>query len=314
MTLHQPEPNAFSPWFLGAPLYMPAHRLDLMDIANGEKLPMLRSMIFCTEDAVSHTEVDSSLRHLGLCLQGFRNIPQRFRFIRARNPEILARLLDLTDIEKIDGFVLPKFNEDNFHAYFDQLQGTSFQVMPTLETKDVFDFNAMSALRQGLLQNDIFPRILMLRIGGNDLMNLLGIRRPRTLTLYETPLGNVISQLVTVFKPYGFSLSAPVFEYLDDTVTLQKEIKQDLAYGLTGKTAIHPSQVKFIQDEYAVDVEDYEMAMSLTDKTAPAVFKMHNAMCEVATHQQWAESIINRQMCYGVNMPATLDEYSGFLV
>jgi len=88
---------------------------------------------FCTEDAVSHAEVDSSLRHLGLCLQGFRDTPTRFRFIRARNPEILARLLDLPDIEKVDGFVLPKFNEANFHAYFDQLQGTPFKVMPTLE-------------------------------------------------------------------------------------------------------------------------------------------------------------------------------------
>jgi len=303
-------PEPFSPWFLGAPLYMPAHRLDLMDIANGEKRPSLRSMIFCTEDAVAYSEIDSSLRHLALCLQGFRDTPNRFRFIRARNPEILARLLDLPGIEKIDGFVLPKFNEDVFHAYFDQLQGTSFKVMPTLETKEVFDSTAMRALRQGLLQDDIFPRILMLRIGGNDLMNLLGIRRPRSLTLYDTPMGNVISQLVTVFKPYDFSLSAPVFEYLDDTVTLLKEIELDLAHGLTGKTAIHPGQVPAIEAAYAVDKEDYEMALSLSAREAPAVFRMHNAMCEVATHQQWSKAIINRQVCYGVNMSMPLDTYA----
>lgn len=303
-------PEPFSPWLLGAPLYMPAHRLDLMDIANGEKLPSLRSMIFCTEDAVSHNEIDSSLRHLGLCLQGFRTTPNRFRFIRARNPGILARLLDLPCIEKIDGFVLPKFNEAVFHAYFDQLQGTSFKVMPTLETQEVFDCAAMRALRQGLLQDDIFSRILMLRIGGNDLMNLLGLRRPRSLTLYDTPMGNVISQLVTIFKPYGFSLSAPVFEYLDDTATLFKELNLDLAHGLTGKTAIHPDQVPAIETAYAVDKEDYEMALSLCDRDAPAVFRMHDAMCEVATHQQWSKAIINRQACYGVKMPMPLDAYA----
>jgi citrate lyase beta subunit len=306
---HAVAPKVFSPWFLGAPLYMPAHRRDIIEIANGEKHPSLRSMIFCTEDAVSHTEVDSSLRHLGLCLQGFREAPQRFRFIRARSPEILARLLELPDIKKIDGFVLPKFNEDVFNAYFDQLQGTSFKVMPTLETKDVFDFNAMTALRQGLLQADIFPKILMLRIGGNDLMNLLGLRRPRLLTLYETPLGNVISQLVTIFKPYGFSLSAPVFEYLNDTATLQKEIQLDLAYGLVGKTAIHPDQVLTIETGYAVEADDYEMALSLNNQAAPAVFRMHNAMCEVATHQQWGESIMNRQLCYGIKNDLPLKEY-----
>ncbi len=293
------QPKSFSPWCLGASLYMPAHRRDLMDCANGEKLQALRSMIFCTEDAVADTEVDSSLRHLGLCLQGFKDAPHRFRFIRARNPEILARLLALPDIEKVDGFVLPKFNASNFHAYFDQLQGTSFKVMPTLETRDVFDAGAMRDLRQALAQDAIFARILMLRIGGNDLMNLLGIRRPRAMTLYETPLGHVIAQLVTVFKPYGFSLAAPVFEYLDDAATLQKEIRLDLAHGLIGKTAIHPTQVPVIEAMYGVDHEDYEMAMALNQSSAPAVFRMHNAMCEVETHKQWGRDIIDRRQHYG---------------
>lgn len=301
MTRQHPISNKpFSPWLLGSPLYMPGNRRDILDCANGEKYSMLRSMIFCTEDAISPADADSCVRHLGLCLQGFKDSPKRFRFIRARNPEILTRLLDLPGIEKINGFVLPKFNINVFHAYFDQLQGTPFKVMPTLETKDVFDQQAMIELRQALLQDTIFPRILMLRIGGNDLMNLLGLRRPRFLTLYETPIGSVITQLVTTFKPYGFSLSAPVFEYLDDTATLQKEIHRDLAHGLTGKTAIHPAQVASIESCYAVDLEDYEMALSIIDHAAPAVFKMHNAMCEVATHQHWAEDIINRFMCYGI--------------
>jgi citrate lyase beta subunit len=259
---------------------------------------------------VSRVDVESCVRHIGLCLQGFRDSSHRFRFIRARNPEILARLLDLPDIEKVDGFVLPKFNENVFHAYFDQLKDTPFKVMPTLETREVFDFNAMNELRVGLSQDDIAKRILMLRIGGNDLMNLLGIRRPRSFTLYETPIGSVIAQLVTIFRPYGFSLSAPVFEYLDDPDTLQKEMKLDLAYGLIGKTAIHPTQVPIIESAYAVDVEDYEMAINLGDREAPAVFRMHNAMCEVATHQQWAESILNRQMCYGVKDALSLKEYA----
>ncbi len=299
--------TSFSPWALGAPLYMPAHRHDILDCANGEKYPLLRSMIFCTEDAVSHTEVDSSLRHLGLCLQGFRTVPNRFRFIRVRNPEVLARLLDLPHIDKIDGFVLPKFDTSVLHAYFDQLKDTPFKIMPTLETKDVFDVGAMCELRQALLHHEALQQILMLRIGGNDLMNILGLRRPRQLTLYDTPLGNIISQLVTVFKPYNFSLSAPVFEYLNDNETLQKEIQRDLAFGLIGKTAIHPSQIADIEAAYSVELDDYEMAVKLVDNTAPAVFKMHHSMCEVATHRQWATSILNRQQYYGFSGEKSLD-------
>lgn len=302
----------YSPWCLGAPLYMPAHRRDLMEIANGEKHADLRSMIFCTEDAVSHTEVEGSLRHLGLCLQGFRPHSQRFRFIRARNPEVLERLLNLPHIEKIDGFVLPKFNLDVFNAYCDQLQGTAFKIMPTLETKDVFDLNAMIELRQALLQKHVFKHITMLRIGGNDLMHIIGIRRPRQLTLYDTPLGSIIAQLVTIFKPYGFALAAPVFEFLSDNSTLQKEIRLDLAHGLIGKTAIHPTQVPVIETNFRVDREDYEMAAKLLDQSSPAVFKMHNAMCEVATHKQWAESIMHRLHCFGIEEVENLTEYAEF--
>lgn len=308
--LHPSFPEPFSPWMLGAPLYMPAHRRDLVEIANGDKLGFLRSMIFCTEDAVSHQDIAESLRHLATCLPDFENRPARYRFIRVRNPEVLAHLLALPSIDKVDGFVLPKFTECVFDDYFSQLQGTSFKVMPTLETKEVFDYHAMTHLRDRLLQSDIFPRILMLRIGGNDLMNLLGLRRPRGMTLYDTPMGAVIAQLVMLFKPYNFALSAPVFDYLNDTATLHKEIILDLAHGLTGKTAIHPDQIPTIQAAYAVDSEDYEMALSLIDHDAPAVFRMHNAMCEVATHQQWAKSILNRESCYGVNQAAKQEGYA----
>jgi citrate lyase beta subunit len=299
----------FSPWQLGAPLYMPAHRLDLRDIANGDKLPMLRSMIFCTEDAVLKYEVESCIRHLGLCMQGFRETKQRFRFIRARNPEILSRLLELPNIDRIDGFVLPKFTIDNLSAYLDQLQGTSFKVMPTLETREVFDAEAMRELRQALLQDGVRERILMLRIGGNDLMNLLGIRRPRHMTLYQTPLGHVVAQLVAQFKPFGFSLSSPVFEYLDDHETLQQEIRQDLAHGLIGKTAIHPDQVPAIENAYRVERTDYEMALSMHDSAAPAVFRMHDAMCEIATHRHWSNDIITRHACYGNRELVSLPDY-----
>lgn len=308
--LHPSLPEPFSPWMLGAPLYMPAHRRDLVDIANGEKLKFLRSMIFCTEDAVSDQDISSSLQHLGACLPDFADNAGRYRFIRVRNPDVLARLLELPAIDKIDGFVLPKFSEEVFDAYFQHLHGTPFKVMPTLETRAVFDSQAMLRLRERLMQPDVFPRILMLRIGGNDLMNVLGLRRPRGLTLYDTPMSYVIAQLVAIFKPYQFALSAPVFDYLNDTATLQKEIVLDLAHGLTGKTAIHPDQIAAIEAAYAVDRDDYEMALSLSDDDAPAVFRMHNAMCEVATHQQWAKTILNRQSCYGVTASNRLDDYA----
>ncbi|MGR8933814.1 MAG: HpcH/HpaI aldolase/citrate lyase family protein [Gammaproteobacteria bacterium] len=286
------------PWALGAPLYMPANRRDIVAVANGDKLPALRTVVLCTEDAVSALELGDTLEHLRRCLQGLKPAADKRRFIRARNPETLARLLDMAHIESVDGFVLPKFNAHNMASYLELLRFSRFTVMPTLETRDAFDPVAMRELRAALLQQD-GPAVLALRIGGNDLMNLLGIRRPRGLTVYDTPLGSVIAQLVTIFKPFGFALSAPVFEYLDDAETLQREIRLDLAHGLIGKTAIHPGQIACIEACYRVDAADLEMADCLLEADRPAVFKMHEAMCEVSTHRRWAEEIRIRKALFG---------------
>jgi citrate lyase beta subunit len=171
--------------------------------------------------------------------------------------------------------------------------------MPTLETAAVFDASAMRELAVMLAEDSVKERIVILRIGGNDLLNLLGLRRPRGMTIYETPLAGVISQLVTTFYPQGFLLSAPVYEYLSDAVTLAREIRQDLAHGLIGKTAIHPSQIGLIEPHYAVVEDDYAMACRILEEAAPAVFRMHDAMCEVATHRRWAQQIICRHHYFG---------------
>lgn len=295
-------------WQLGAPLYVPALHPDLLKIANAEKIPFIKSMIICTEDAIAEKDLAQSLRNLKHFLPLIQSVESRYRFIRVRNPEILKRILDLPSIENIDGFVLPKFDLSNFAAYHDILIGTRFRVMPTLETVDVFNPCAMRELALTLLGSALNSNIALLRIGGNDLLNLIGMRRPRGLSLYETPIAHVIAQLVTLFKPLGFSLSAPVYEYLDDTETLDREIRSDMAHGLIGKTAIHPAQISMIQGHYRVSPRDYEQALDILNADSPAVFKRHQSMCEVSTHINWARQIVARYDCYGFD---DSDRYAG---
>ena len=288
-------------WQLGAPLYVPALHPDLLKIANAEKIPFIKSMIICTEDAIAEKDLAQSMVNLEKFLPLIESINSRYRFIRVRNPEILKRILDLPGIEKIDGFVLPKFDLSNFDAYYEYLKNTRFSIMPTLETAEVFNPLAMLELAQKLVNSSFKSRILLLRIGGNDLLNLIGMRRPRGITLYETPIANVISQLVTMFRPLGFSLSAPVYEYLDDQETLDREIRLDMAHGLIGKTAIHPLQIQMIQNHYTVSENDYQEALEILNTNSPAVFKRQEAMCEVSTHINWARQILERYKYYGIN-------------
>ena len=286
---------------LGATLYVPATHKDLLQIADGELLGALRSVIFCTEDAVADRELSYSLFNLSLVLQQMIERPGTERFVRVRNPDVMQRVLEMPGVEKLTGFVLPKTTHHNFDAYFKQVRKTGFMLMPTLETVEVFEETEMKLFRQCLEQPGVRDHILALRIGGNDLLALLGIRRPRNMTIYRTPLGPVISKLVTTFRLYGFALTAPVFEHLDNPALLAQEMEEDLAHGMVGKTAIHPSQIALIEQHYRVPSTDIEVAMRIMDAASPAVFEMHDSMCEVATHRAWAHRVVEQARVFGIH-------------
>ncbi|MDR0717930.1 MAG: HpcH/HpaI aldolase/citrate lyase family protein, partial [Azoarcus sp.] len=72
-------------------------------------------------------------------------------------------------------------------------------------------------------------------------------------------------------------------------------------HGLIGKTAIHPCQVPLIHDCYRVHADDLEMARQILHRNAPAVFRMHDSMCEPATHRNWAERLHLAASYYGLH-------------
>lgn len=285
---------------LGASLYVPATRDDLAEIGNGVKYPSLRSVIFCTEDAIRADQLEPAIRKLGEVLPRLKPAPL-LRFIRVRNAHVLGQLLALPGVHNVDGFVLPKTTRHTLRDYLELLSPRDpFLLMPTLETAEAFDAREMAAFREMISDEAVRGRILALRIGGNDLLHLLGVRRSPRRTIYDTALGPVISMLATTFLPHGFALTAPVFEGLAHTEVLQDEVRRDLDHGLLGKTAVHPDQIAQIEAMYAVEREDLDMARAVLDPEVPAVFRMHEVMCEEATHSRWARAILERAEVFGV--------------
>lgn len=287
-----------NPYRLGASLYVPGTCEDLLEIAEGRKWPWLRSVIFCTEDAVAAKALPHALANLQRALELMSPRLPILRFVRVRDPRVLGQLLHAPGAEKLDGFVFPKVERGNIDTYMEMLAGTHWQAMPTLETRDSFDPARMTELRDHLLARGYDKQILALRIGGNDLLSILSIRRPRDRTIYRTPIGHTIAQLVTIFKPHGFQLTAPVFEHLDRPELLREELEEDLAHGLCGKTAIHPQQVPLIEAAYRVSPTDLEAAQRILGDDRP-VFKFGGSMCEVATHSSWANRIVEQAASQG---------------
>ncbi|HET8700721.1 MAG TPA: HpcH/HpaI aldolase/citrate lyase family protein [Nitrococcus sp.] len=284
---------------LGATLYMPATRADLVPLLNQEKLPGLRSLVVCTEDTVPEREVGAALGNLDATLEQLAPAPL-MRFVRPRNSKVLHEIVRMPGIGAIDGLVLPKVDETNIFTYAEAAAKVPWlTLMPTIETEVAFDRGRLERLRALLAQ--LGNPVLCVRIGGNDLLQLLGLKRPKHMMIYDTPLRTVINDMIVVFRPAGYELSSPVFEHLDHWQTLRREVEMDIVYGLWSKTAIHPTQVGMIEAAYRVSEGEYAMAEKILAENAPAVFKMNGQMCEPTTHRGWATRIRKRAELYGVH-------------
>ena len=284
----------------GAALYVPATHRDVAAIAAAEKLAALRTIIFCLEDAVSDAELPQALDNMRHALRRLRQRAGFLRFVRVRHAENMAAVLRMEGATALDGFVLPKTTQSNIENYIRLLpEGAPYWIMPTLETREVFQDASMHAFAAYLERAPWRKRIVCLRIGGNDLLALLGMRRPRGRTLYETPLGCVVARLAGAFLPAGFALSAPVFEHVDDVQTLHREVEGDLAHGLHGKTAVHPAQVPLIECHYRIPHADVYAAQRILQPDAPGVFSLQQSMCEPATHRAWARTTLRAAQQFG---------------
>lgn len=292
----------FNPYSLGATLYIPAIKNNLLEIISGDKYPLLLSAVMCLEDAIVESEVVQAMANLKKTLIAFSSIKKTTKiqvFIRPRNVEMAIEIIATMPLTHVDGFVLPKFDNDTLFAWDHACKYTDLRWMPTLETAQAHDAIAMSELATQLSKTKSKERILALRIGGNDLLSCLGLRRNAKQTLYEGPLGYTIAMLVSTFGSRQYALTAPVFEGLDDVETLNRELSQDIAHGLVGKTAIHPSQLLPIHNAFRVELSDYQAAIQILNSDK-AVYKWNNTMAEPATHKNWARGILFRADTFGV--------------
>lgn len=286
---------------LGATLYVPAIHPDTIHLAQGIKYPNLKSLVLDTEDAIAEDDLPYAYHSIERLLHAL-NADEHQRpllFIRVRNAEALATLGQLSYLDKLDGFVLPKFTTLNMTDYAQHFIADKYY-MPILE-KAVFAPEQITAIRDFLLPKR--EQILSVRIGATDLLGCFDLRRDCHTLIYDIGIiKHVITHCVMLFGEAGFNVTAPVFECFGESHRrlLQQEVRLDLLNGLFGKTIIHPWQIDVVQDLYRVSRQDHEVAEKLLDEYSPAVFKRHAQMHEKATHSGWAQQIVERAWIYGI--------------
>jgi citrate lyase beta subunit len=291
-----------SPIQLGGSLYIPATHKNVNDICNANKYPNLRSCIIDTEDAIGEDDLESALDNISKMLEDYEP-KDLIVFIRPRNPEVLQAILKINNIEKIDGFSLPKFSTEVMRQYAQiiSMSGYNFHLMPVLESLDIFSREKLEEIRLFLLNSSL--SILSLRLGGEDMMQYLGLKRRCEDNIYQLAApSKVIADVLNTFKPFGFNVSATVFNCIDKHELYSKNVEEDLRQGLIGKTIIHPNQIDPINKAYKVTEKEYDMAMKMLNKNTEAIIVQDGQMGEKFAHTSWAKVILQRYEFYGLKI------------
>jgi len=282
---------------LGATLFISATHKDLEAVVCRNKYPQLKSVLIDTEDGINSESLDAAFKAIEKLLKIYEK-KKLIVFIRPRNIVALEDFLELKNINKIDGFILPKFSLSNAQDYFSLLKDYDFLVMPSIEGEELFNQNSLYELRTLLLQNR--ENILLVRFGLEDMLRQLKMKRSCEESIFDfSATSYILGGFISTFKSAGFAISGGVYPCFKDDDGFIKDVKRDLKEGLFSKTIIHPRQIKLTNELYRVTKEELEDALEIS-QNSEAVFNQNDKMAEVVTMKPQAQEILLRAEVYGV--------------
>ena len=284
---------------LGGTLFVPASHKNLEAVLSGKKHPDLRSVVIDFEDGLANADRQEALDKLPILLKNIKETTL-LRFIRPQNQKMLKELLKLEFINNIDGFILPKFGLENADDYLSLFPISdlplSSHIMPSIEGKELFDIQQLQKLREILLPHQ--KQIICIRFGAQDMLRQLSLRQDESIYNMLVP-SQVIANILTTFKPFGFEISAPVYPNFSDNEGFQKEITYELQNGLISKTIIHPNQIQPLNQLYKVSEVELKIAQQILERE-DGVLNLNGSMGEQKTQSSWAEIVIKSSRYYGL--------------
>lgn len=316
--------NAKIYYSVGGLLYTPGNNTDIAHALLSQKFPLPYSLAFCLEDTVPDHLVEQAestlLNTLGQIHTALEQSPLPLPqfFIRVRNGEQMKSFHQRAGslAKLLTGYIASKFSMENCRGYLETLNAINTDpkhpvfLMPIYESASLIDPSLRIPLLLSLKEElkALEPFILGLRVGGNDLCHIFGLRRRATENIYQIrPVADIFTDLVSVYGR-DYVISGPVWEYFGGPhwqEGLEKEMALDSLAGFTGKTLIHPNQLPVFQACSQVDNGDYLDAKAILswDPKAPSLVSADPSktrMNEYKTHFHWAQKILYLAECFGV--------------
>ncbi|RJO76887.1 ATP/GTP-binding protein [Nocardia panacis] len=308
---------------LGATLYAPATRPDLVRGIQRGAARGVCSMVIDLEDAVPDSEAPAAQRQAvrALDLLAASEESNPLLFVRVREPEAVRQIAGAlgAGAAALTGFVFPKFTAVRGPEYLAALNEAADMLerplygMPVLESPVLVhrETRDRELLRIARLLDRHRERVLAVRVGATDLCSAFGIRRDRERTVYDVRVvADVIADIVNYLgraDGSGFVITGPVWEYFAghrgrEADGLLREIALDRANGMQGKTVIHPGQVAAVHAMSVVTHEEYTDACEILRGAdgGVAASAYANKMNEMRPHRNWARRTLLRARVFGV--------------
>ncbi len=285
-----------NPIELGATLFAPATHKNILPILKKEKYPQLKSLLIDFEDGLGEASYRQGVETLQKLLLEYEP-NELLVFVRPKDPESLQELLELEGIEKVDGFILPKFSLKNCESYKKTLLNSSFYVMPSIEGKELFSETLLEQLKAEILE--FKEQLLLVRIGCEDMLRQLVMTRSCEKSLFDYAVPSfILGRVMALFKSEGVFVSGCVYPCFQDTKGFMRDIHRDLEEGLFSKTIIHPSHITPANEAYKVTTEELAKAKDIL-KTSQAILNQKGTMGEKKTRTPHAKFILKRAEVYG---------------
>ncbi len=283
---------------LGGTLFIPAIHKDLLQVVDGVKYPNLKSVVIDTEDSISDAKLPDAMKAVQETLLNFKK-SSLFVFIRPRDTTIFKEILNFKNIDKVDGFILPKFSLSNAQKYLSLLENSQHSIMPSIEGSELFEESKLIELRDIVLPYK--NKITLIRFGLEDMLRQLKMKRKCDESIFDFSVTNsILGNFLAIFKSSGFEISAGVYPCFKDTDGFINDVQRDLKEGLFSKTIIHPNQIEIINELYKVSQQEYDEALEISTKEK-AIFNQNGKMAESSTMLPFSEFILRRAKVYGVS-------------
>ena len=195
---------------VGPLLYCPANKISIVDTLTKEKFGNNFSLAFCLEDTINDKHIEIAENIL---VNNINSIYNNYKtnsfylpkiFIRVRNSQQIIKLTKAfgNSINIITGYIIPKFSTENADSYIqaiikvNEISKKRLYVMPIYENSSIIDlrsrYNILYELKDKL--SKIEELVLNIRVGGNDLCNMFGLRRHFDESIHKIrPISDIFS-------------------------------------------------------------------------------------------------------------------------